>query len=119
MRFVQRAVTKPMHCAVLPFIGQTHERGFIDTGSELPGFDNHVYISVVAAEEMARMVGFIPGKERTRVQAELDQALARVTELERDLSEAERHLEAVDLLESRGFTARKKPGRPKREETPA
>lgn len=115
MRLVERAATRPMRCAVLPQIGQNHERGFIDTGSEMPGFDNHVYVSVVAAEQMARMVGWVPGRDLKAVEAERDEALADLAAVREELASAERHLEAVDLLESRGFTARKKPGRPKRE----
>lgn len=119
MRFVERAITRPSRCAVLPYVGANHPRGFIDTGSELAGFDNHVYVSVVAAEEMARMVGFVPGHRLKEIEAERDAALLELAQAREDLAVAERHLEAVDLLESKGFTARKKPGRPKREEAAA
>lgn len=113
MRFVERAVTRPSRCAVLPYIGQGHEKGYIDTGSELPGFDNHVYVSVVAVEEMARLIGWTSPQQRE----ELD---AQVEDLERDLkvaqdqlAEMDAELSAIDVLKNRGYTPAKSAGRPR------
>jgi len=36
---------------------------------------------------------------------------ARVEELELELAEADKRIEAIDVMESAGFTARKRPGR--------
>jgi hypothetical protein len=120
MRLVERASIRPMRCAVLPQIGANHPRGFVDTGSELfGGLDNHVYVSVVAVEEMARMVGWVPQRERKQVEAERDEALERVAELEAELEDAHRNLDAVDQLVSAGYVSRKKPGRPRKEEVEA
>ena len=58
MRWVATPASRPHHCAAVPFIARDEE-GFIDTGSELPGYDNHVYVSVKAVREMARMVGMV------------------------------------------------------------
>jgi hypothetical protein len=117
MRIVERAVTRPARCAVLPHIGGNHPGGFIDTGSELiGGLDNHVYVSRVAVGEMARMFGWVQGHELKAAVAEKDQALDRVAELERDLADAHRNLDAVDQLVSAGYATRKKPGRPRSKE---
>lgn len=117
MRLVDRATIKPMRCAALPQIGSTHDRGFIDTGSEMPGlgdqWDNHIYVSVVAVEEMSRLIGGgTPGDlaERDARIAELE---ARVTDLEGELERAEAILDSIDALESADFRARRKTGRPK------
>lgn len=116
MRIVERPAIRPMRCAVLPYVGATHPGSFIDSGSELiGGFDNRVYISDVAVGEMARMYGYVSrGEHRS--------ALARVAELEAELEaaraeivELERFQQAIDVIESRDFRSRKKPGRPKQE----
>lgn len=119
MRLVERALTRPMHCAVFPTLGASHSKGYIDPGTELPGFDNHVYVSVEAVEQMAQLIGH-PSREShadalQRV-AELEQ---KVADLETDLREADKFAEAVDVLESRDFRARRKPGRPKKQEATA
>lgn len=56
IRHVQFCQRRPHRCAAIPFIGQTHPKGFFDTGTEF--FGERVYISVVAAEEMARALGW-------------------------------------------------------------
>jgi hypothetical protein len=116
MRLVPRASIRPMRCAVLPHIGANHPAGFIDTGSELiGGMDNHVYVSRVAVQEMARMIGWVPVRDVKAAQAERDEALAQVAELEQQLAETQRNLDAVDQLVSAGFASRRKPGRPKQQ----
>lgn len=85
MRLVERPVTRPQHCAAIPHRGQTAvgER-WIDTGSELPGFDNHVYLSETAVLEAARVLGHPSQKQLDAAVAERDEALG---ELEKALVE--------------------------------
>lgn len=118
MRWVPAAVNRPNRCAAVPFIASHDADGFIDTGSQLPGWDPHVYVSVKAVREMARIIGMEPGGQA----AAYDQALAaKDTELagvREQLAEAERKLEAVQVLKSAGYSAGRKPGRPpKQKET--
>lgn len=110
MRWVESAPVRPQRCAALPYIGNSNSQyGFIDTGAELPGFDNHVYVSVVAVREMAKLIGWDdpslwkPGLERSQ---------ARVAELEQQVAELQEQLAAVQVLKSAGYTAARKPGRP-------
>ena len=116
MRFVERALTKPSRCAVLPSIPGTHPAGFIDTGSELPGkgdqWDCHVYVSLVALREMNKVMGWDPEAVPT--------LQARIRELEHELTaeqnrntELEAVLDSIDVLEGADFRARRKTGRPK------
>jgi hypothetical protein len=114
MRLVARAAHRPMRCAALPYIGQNHESGFVDTGSELiGGWDNHVYISVVAVKEMARLINWVPPGELRAVERDVEQLRAELQIAKAELEEAQRVIAAVDVIESEGFRARKKSGRPK------
>lgn len=117
MRIVSRPSIFPSQCAVLPYVGASRTDQWVDTGAEIIAGpkDRHVYVSDIAVFEMARLFGWVgPGAMQV--------AERRVTELEREmdvlkaqLAEAERYAEAIDLLESKGYTARKKVGRPRRE----
>jgi hypothetical protein len=114
MRLVERAAHRPMRCAALPYIGQNHPDGFIDTGSELiGGWDNHVYISVAALREMARLINWVPPGELKAAERENEQLRAELKLAKAELEEAQRVIAAVDVIESEGFRARKKSGRPK------
>lgn len=114
MRRCDRPVIKPMHCAAIPFLGQTAENvAWIDTGSEMPGFDNHVYLSDVAVRQAMSLFGYPSVQEfeeerRLRIEAE-DALLA----LDKRLEAAERELAAIDALESRGYTTRRRQQRAK------
>lgn len=107
MRLCDRPVIKPMHCAAIPFLGQTAENvAWIDTGSEMPGFDNHVYLSDVAIRQCMSLLKYPSVQEfeeerRLRIEAE-DALVALAAKLE----QAERELGAVDALESAGFVKR-------------
>jgi hypothetical protein len=71
MRVVDRPAFKPHHCAAIPHMGQTKDTRWIDTGAEMAGFDNHIYISEVAVNEMARLLGAPTAKEYGRLVTEL------------------------------------------------
>lgn len=116
MRWVPHAAMRPHRCAAIPFIGNsTAKKGFIDTGQDLRGWDPHVYLSVEAVEQMARMIGWQPqhvAAQHADVSRRRDE---RVKELEAERDELQRRLEAVDVLKSAGFTQAKRPGRPRKE----
>lgn len=109
MRWVQQAAIRPHRCAVVPFLGNSStRRGFIDTGQDLPGWDNHVYISVEAVEEMARMVGWTPPGVAAEAQRQTEKANVRVEEHEARIAELEEQLAAVETLRNAGFKSRAK-----------
>lgn len=76
MRIVTRPVFKPLRCAAIPHIGQTDDVRWVDTGSEMPGFDNHVYLSSSAVEEAARLLSMPTQREYDALSDELDAAVA-------------------------------------------
>lgn len=101
MRWVQTAVTAPHRCAAVPFIGHTSSKGFIDTGSEMNGWDQHVYISVDAVEQMAQIIDWSPPSAVHALQ-ELAQVQAqRIAQLEQQLAEANEVADAFDVVKRR------------------
>lgn len=116
MRLVDRPYARPHHCAALPYIGQTHaSTRWIDTGSELPGFDNHVYLSSLAVEEAARLLGWSSPAENLTLQRQVKAARDEAEGLHAELAEARRQLEAVHVLKQAGFQAERKRGPKPRE----
>lgn len=99
---------------MLPQIGQFHAEGFIDTGSEIESSakDSHVYVSVVAVRELAKLIGWVDPAELAQ---ERDDLAARVEALEGELASQDAVLEAIDTLESADYRARRKPGRAKKQ----
>ena len=117
MRIVKEAARIPHHCVVYPHLGAKQVEGYVDTGNDLTCIDPHIYLSVVAVREMAKLIGLPDAQEH-------EAAVARVEQLERDLdearsalAEADRLIEAIDVIESRDFRARKKPGRPRKNDS--
>jgi hypothetical protein len=116
MRIVALPYARPMRCAAIPYIGQSAKGEiWFDTGSELMGPDDHVYLSGTAVKECARMLGWVPQSDVRALRAELEavQHDLAVAVAERD--ELQRHFDAIDMLASKGFVERKKPGRPPKE----
>jgi hypothetical protein len=113
VRFVESAPIYPSRCAVLPQVGGNHPKGYFDTGSELTSSakDNHVYVSIVAVEEMARRHGWHSPDTVSQIEAELESYKHRVAALEDEVQTLNKEFEAIDLLESAGYTSRKKAGR--------
>ena len=111
MRLVDRPTFRPMRCAAVPQLGATARCRWVDTGAEMPGFDNHIYLSEPAVLEAAKLFGFPTPAEYESVVAERDELEARVEELEREASGLQEAFDAIDVLASRDFRARKKPGK--------
>lgn len=118
MRFVDRPTGRPATCAIIPGRGAAAEKGrWLDTHNELPGFDPHIYISEAGGCEVARMLGWTSPTDALEMRDENLRLGLRVRELEDELSASEAVFQAIDSLESEGFRARKKPGRPKAKAT--
>jgi hypothetical protein len=101
VRWVQTAVTAPHRCAAVPFIGHTSTKGFIDTGSEMSGFDQHVYISVDAVEQMAAIIDWSPPAAVAALQELCALQLRRIEQLEEQLVEANQVADAFDVVKRR------------------
>jgi hypothetical protein len=116
MLYIENLPPGARPCAIIPG-RQKDPKGFIDTGNELVGFDPHIYCSYEGVKQMALKLGFVEGEEHHSLREELTDRIHQLeTELQdtqEQLSQADGYIEAVDLLESAGFRARHKPGRPK------
>lgn len=114
-RFVQQPVTRPHHCAFIPFLGGSNSKGFFDSGTDYWG--ERIYASVEAVEDMAGQLGWVaPGavadlEDRVvRAEAEAEQLRARVAELEEFQA-------AFAVVKAAGGDLKRRPGRPKTKET--
>lgn len=101
MRWVQTAVQAPHRCAAVPFIGHTSQRGFIDTGSDMNGWDQHVYVSVEAVEQMARIIDWSPPADVHALQQLVAVQERRIDQLEAELAEANQVADAFDVVKRR------------------
>lgn len=115
MRLTDKPHHSPYRCAAVPFIGQTSENArWVDTGAELDR--EHVYLSDHAVREAMKVLGFPAPEEHDALSHQATRLSARVIELEAKLTEQQSYIDSIDVLASAGFRARKKPGRPKRDE---
>ena len=113
MRLVDKPTIAPAHCAAIPFLGPTSETTrWIDTGSEMVGWDGRVYLSDVAVRQCMSLFGFPSPGEYEQAVAERDAIRAELEALKVETRQIRRELDAIDVLESADFTRRKKPGRP-------
>jgi hypothetical protein len=111
-----QVVLAPQRCAVIPYIGPSRGCRFIDTEMHLTdGFADRVYVSEPAVKEMARQLGMPDKGEFRQVLEERDRLLSQLEQAREELVEFERVQQAIDVLESKDFRARRKPGRPKQE----
>jgi hypothetical protein len=120
MRIVALPFARPMRCAAIPYIGQSAQGEiWFDTGSELMGPDDHVYLSGTAVKECARMIGWVPPSDIKALRRELEDVRHELAAVLTERHELKHKLDAIDVIESADFRARKKPGRPPKEAVPS
>lgn len=104
MKLVDKPYAKPHRCAAIPFIGQSsRDTVWIDTGAEIDGFDNHVYLSDTAVYEAAKLLG-LPSKGDHQLALDKVRELSeRLTEVERELEEAQNLLGAIQKVKAAGL----------------
>jgi len=111
MRVIEGPELAPHRCAAFPSVGAGHPGRFVDTGSDLfDGFTTQrVYLSDLAVVEAAGLLGLVDGVELKQRVSDLER---EIEGMRAEVAEARALANAVDVMESAGFTARKKPGRP-------
>lgn len=99
MRIVDRPAFRPQHCAANVNIGQTKEgERWIDTGVEMPGFDNHVYLCETTVREAARVFGHPTPADYEAAIAERDELALELEALHRELAQLRDMKRIVDQI---------------------
>lgn len=114
MRWVPAAVKRPNRCSFIPFIASHHPKGFFDFGTEIMAFDGHAYCSVVAAEQMAAAMGWVPNGDVVAARAQVTAIEAQLEQVRAEADELRVQLAAVEVLKQGPFTQTRPPGRPKK-----
>lgn len=108
MRLVERPHARPHRCAANPSIGQTRrDVRWIDTGSEMDGFDNHVYLSEPSVRDAARLLGFPTPSDHFALQEERDALAFENARLKADLADATETLRAIERVQAAGLSVTK------------
>lgn len=118
MRLERGPKGRPGTCAVIP--GKAADpAGFVTTNTVLGGWDPQICVSVTGVRELMRVCEFPSPEAHQEVVAERDALLTQVAELEGEIGRLEAFADAVDVIESRDFRARRKPGRKPQKEAVA
>ena len=108
MRLVERPHARPHRCAANPSIGQTRrDIRWIDTGSEMDGFDNHIYLSEPAVRDAAKLLGFPTPSEYATLLEERDRLAYELSVARADLHDATETLRAISTVQAAGLAVTK------------
>ena len=115
VRWVQQAAVRPHRCALNPIIGNSNsQKGFLDFGTDLGGMGSHpgdhVYVSVLMGEVIAEHLGWSAPATVAANKAALERATARIADLQSQLEESQRTVDAVHTLKRAGMVAERKRG---------
>lgn len=111
-------------CVVFPHLGTRQAEGYFETeswidppaGLEGRGLERRVNVSVVAVKEYARHLKWISPDEAQEQRQHIASLVREAGDLRAELAEVQRKLDAIDVIESADFRARRKPGRAKKVE---
>lgn len=112
MILVERPTLTPARCLVT---GKADDKSgpYIDLLRDFDPADafGRMYVSRQAVFDMASYYGLPTPGEFEVVQEERDEALSRIDELEEEISRTDSVLDAIDVIESDRFKARRRAGR--------
>lgn len=100
---------------MLPQLGARHAKGYFDTGQDDPELLNHQYVSVEFVELAAQDLGWQSPDTVADTATAIEDLEREVRRLQAEVDDLNRDFEAIDVLESSGYTKRRKPGRPRKE----
>lgn len=106
--FVARPTFEPYHCGFT--LRHEDPDGFFQ-GRNLTGPADVALISVSRVRTYAEALGFVHPDDHEMVVVQLAASVLDVMELKAEVERLQAQLDAIDVLASAGFTARKKPGR--------
>lgn len=112
MRVVPKLEFYPSHCVVFPQISHDPD-GFVDTGNTLPYVEPRVGISLTACRALGEKAGMVSGDVHQKALDEVERLSDELALAHAELAETQAFQDAIDVIESKEFRARRKPG-PKR-----
>lgn len=117
-RVVPNAELPPAQCVLTGLMTGP----FVDTGVDIQPVNfgtPHVYIQRDICRELGKVVGMVDVTEVARLHEHNQALVEQLEEARQELAAMNKEFEAIDLLTSKGFRSRKKPGRPPAEKTAA
>jgi len=109
---VDEAIFAPHMCSLTG----SSEGPLFDTGTNMPTMEGRVYVGKRGMETLAQAFGYPTLIQWRQTNEEVESLTSEVELLRNENQELSRSVDAIDLLESHGFSARKKTGRPKKVE---
>lgn len=95
--WVRQAALRPNRCAVFPHIPQG---ALIDTGVDLLTHDPHIYIGEVAAKELGKMAGMVPGASLKKADETISALRTQIDELQDEILRLQTFKDAVNLVKA-------------------
>lgn len=110
MRLVERCEVMPHHCAAT--LKADDPKGFVDTGTEIPCIDPHIYLSVSWLQnEVATAAGLVSAEDHQKAIDAVVRVENELAAVRNELTLANAELDAISVIESSDrFHARRKPG---------
>lgn len=118
-KLVELAQYAPAKCLVTGSWAEP-EHPLIDFEAHSPHVDPRIYLAPALVHDVAiELLGMVDGKALEAAQVRNAELQTRLAEVEAERDEAVRITNAIDAIESADFRARKKTGRPRKEEVAA
>jgi hypothetical protein len=109
MTLVPRPLHPPHRCSFT--LKDTDPEGFVQ-GRVMPGWDPSAAMSVGYLRQEARRLGMVDAATHADLALELRETRDELAAMTADRDQLQARFDAIDVLASSGFVARKKPGRP-------
>jgi hypothetical protein len=106
---IERPMWEPHHCCFT--LKHEDPEGFYP-GQFINGRDPRAVIAVSHVRTLARDLGYVHPDEHQAVLEQKAELEDQINAMQSEMDHMHRQVEAIDLLQSAGYVARKKPGRP-------
>lgn len=106
---IERPMWEPHHCCFT--LKHEDPEGFYP-GQFINGRDPRAVIAVSYVRTLAKDLGYVHPDEHQKALDQNAELLDQIDAMQSEMTELQRKVEAIDLLQSAGYVARKKPGRP-------
>lgn len=116
MQVVGKPGFEPYRCAVS--LRSEDPDGFINTNVTLNGFDPHIFVSMTAARELARIAGWVDPAVHAEKVAELEGVKAQLDAAVDEIAALRKREDAIETLKGGGFQEVKRAGRPSKRTLP-